>query len=102
MSYISDLADEIRGEVPEHLLPAQNADLLFLLYALVLLVKGERVGPEDVHNAWAVWMTHAGESHESLVPFRELSKATKEEDEPFVRAIKTVAVRRAAHLPDAL
>jgi hypothetical protein len=96
VSYLSDLAEEICAEVPEHLLPAQNADLLFLMYALLLLAKGPGVGPEDVHNAWAAWMTHMGERHESLVPFGELAASTKAEDEPFVEAIRRVANRRGS------
>lgn len=85
VSYIADLANEIRTEVSEQLLPADKSDLLFLLYALLLLVKDEDVGPEDVHNAWSVWMTSLGEPHESLVPFGELSHTTKAEDEPYVK-----------------
>lgn len=94
MSYISDLAGEIRAEVPEHLLPTENAELLFLMYAVLLLTKGEGVRPEDVHNAWSGWMTYLGEQHESLVPFNELPAATQSEDEPFVQAIRRVATRR--------
>jgi len=94
MSYMSDLAYEIRNEIPQRLLPAQNTDLLFLMYALLLIAKGRGVGPEDVHNAWAVWMTHTGQSHESLVPFDQLADSTKAEDLPFVEAIRRVAERR--------
>ena len=95
MSYISDLAAEIRGEVPEHLLPTENSDLLFLMYAVLLLAKGEGVRPEDVHNAWSGWMTFLGERHESLVPFNELPPGTQSEDDPFVKEIKRVAARRS-------
>jgi len=94
VSYISDVADEIRSEVPADLLPAENVDLLFLTYAVLLLAKGTDVSREDVHNAWAAWMTFKGEDHESLVPFRELSSDTRAEDDPFVQAIRRVAARR--------
>ena len=72
MSYVSELSDAIRAEAPPELLPDQDVDLLFLMYAVLLLAKGPSVDAEDVHNAWAAWMTHRGVAHESLVPFRDL------------------------------
>jgi hypothetical protein len=97
MSYVSELADEIRAEVPPELVPDQDVDLLFLMYAVLLLAKGPGVDAEDVHNAWAAWMTHRDEAHESLVPFRDLPPDTRAEDSPFVGAIRRVAARRAAN-----
>lgn len=91
MSYVSELADAIRAQVPEDLLPDEDSELLFLMYAVLLLAKRGDVTREDVHNAWAAWMTHRGEEHESLVPFNELPPATRAEDGPFVLAIKRVA-----------
>ncbi len=91
MSYVSELAEAIRAEMPEDLLPDEEADLLFLMYAVLLLAKGGDVTREDVHNSWAAWMTHRGELHESLVPFSELPPETRAEDGPFVLAIRRVA-----------
>lgn len=93
MSYVAKLADEIRAEVRDDLLPAEDADLLFLMYALLLLSKGTAVTREDVHDAWVAWMTHLGKEHESLVPFDDLPASTKAEDDPFVQAIRRVADR---------
>jgi hypothetical protein len=95
MSFIADLADEVRAEVPADLLPNRDSELLFLLYAVLLLAKGDEVTREDVHNAWSAWMAYLGESHESLVPFEALPEGTRAEDEPFVDAIRRVARRRA-------
>jgi hypothetical protein len=48
---------------------------------------------EDVHNAWVAWMLDKGETHESIVPFVELSAETQAEDSPFMVAVRTVAQR---------
>lgn len=94
MSYVEDLATEIRTEVPAEALPSEDTHELFLLYAVLLLAKGEQVTREDVHNAWAAWMVMRGDHHESIRPFLELSAETQAEDSPFVLAIRRVAARR--------
>jgi len=91
LNYIERLAQAIRHEVPADKLPEGNVDALFLFYAALLLAKGESVTPEDVHNAWAAWMTSSGVSHPSLVPFSDLPQQTRDEDGVFVRAIRAVA-----------
>jgi hypothetical protein len=93
MTYLDALADEIRGAVAADALPAEDTSSLFLIYAVLLLAKGEEVTPEDVHNAWVAWMLDRGESHESMVPFAELSAETQAEDSPFMVAVRTVARR---------
>jgi hypothetical protein len=91
VSYLDELAAQIEANVPEELLPDGDSNLLFRLYALLALAKGGRVGPEDVHNAWAVWMTERDPQHRSLKPFAELDSETRAADEPFVHAIRTAA-----------
>jgi hypothetical protein len=93
-SYIRDVAEAIRLELDPDLLPDMNADLLFLIYAVLALSKGEAVTRRDVHDAWSAWMEASGEPHASLVPFDQLDPATQDEDEPFVAAIRRVAARR--------
>ena len=51
----------------------------------------ESVTAADVHNAWAAWMASKDGDHEALVPFHELSRATIDEDQSFVAAIRAVA-----------
>ena len=94
MSYVAEMAAAIRAELPADLVPDEDTEPLFLLYALLALVKGVGVTSEDVHDAWAAWMTWRGEAHESLVPFARLSVATRAEDDPFVVAIRRVAARQ--------
>jgi hypothetical protein len=95
VTYLDNLADEIRREVPAGALPADETSDLFRLYALLLLAKGEAVTRQDVHNAWVAWMSSRGEHHESMRPFAELPQSTQAEDSPFVLAIRRVASRRA-------
>jgi hypothetical protein len=94
MTYLEILSREIRDAVPSEALPDDDTSGLFLIYAVLLLAKGEEVRREDVHNAWVVWMTGKGEQHPSMVPFSQLPPATQAEDSPFVVAVRTVARKR--------
>jgi hypothetical protein len=91
MTYLARLAERIRQAVPAEALPDEDTSGLFLIYAVLLLAKGEEVTREDVHNAWVAWMTSRGEAHEAIVPFEELPLETRGEDSPFVAAIRAVA-----------
>ncbi len=93
MNYLEALSREIRQSVPGDAPPEGDISNLFLIYAVLLLAKGEEVRREDVHNAWVAWMLSNDEQHESMVPFAELPSATQAEDSPFVAAIHTVARR---------
>lgn len=99
MTYLADIASDIRNAVPVGALPDEDTTSLFLAYAVLLLAKGESVSGEDVHNAWVAWTLSKGEDHETLVPFSELSSGTQSEDSPFVVAIRTVARRRVGTHP---
>lgn len=95
MTYLDTLAEEIRGAVAPEAVPEEDTSSLFRIYAVLLLAKGQAVTREDVHNAWVAWMLDRGESHESIVPFAMLPAETKDEDSPFVVAIRTIAQSRA-------
>jgi hypothetical protein len=88
LTYIEQLAHQIRSSTPGDLVPDDDADRLFLIYAALALAKGQDVTRRDVHNAWAAWMAAREPAHESIRPFDELDEATKNEDDPFVAAIK--------------
>jgi hypothetical protein len=64
------------------------------LYAVLARVKGRDVRPEDVHDAWVAWMQSHGRSHSSMVPFALLPQEKRDEDNPFVRAIRETAQPR--------
>jgi hypothetical protein len=93
MTYLDELAEEIRRAVPTDALPSDDTSSLFRIYAVLLLAKGEAVTRGDVHNAWVAWMLDKGETHKSIVPFEKLPTETQGEDSPFVIAVRTVARR---------
>jgi len=93
MNYISEIAERIRRELPQEVLPEGDTDLLFLMYAVLALAVGEEVRAEDVHDTWSAWMTYRDPSHKSIRPFAELDREVKKTDQPFVEAIRTVASR---------
>jgi hypothetical protein len=93
LSYISDVADQIRQEVPPDTLPEDGIDELFLIYAVLTLTVGEGVQPRHVHDAWSAWMTGRDPTHSSVKPFEDLDAHTKMEDQPYVEAIRKVASR---------
>lgn len=94
MNYLDALADAIRREVPESALPNGDTADLFRLYAVLTLVKGAAVTREDVHNAWAAWMSADDPTHEAIKPYDELVENVQREDQVYVEAIRTVASRR--------
>ena len=93
MNYIEEIADEIAMEMGEPA-PGQNRRDLFVLYALLALVKGQVVTKRNVHDAWVVWMDLQGEHfHHAMVPFDKLSAEAQASDEPYVEAIRRAAAR---------
>ncbi len=99
MTYLHNLADAIRSQVPEHLVPP-DSDSLFVIYAVLARAKPDGVTAQDVHDAWVAWMAGRGESHASMVPFEELPADVKAEDTPFVDAINAVQRRLRTHHAD--
>jgi hypothetical protein len=95
MNYLAKLAEEIRQEVSSDLLPEQDPDLLFLIYAVLARAKGVQVETTDVHDAWTAWMTYQRGEHPSMREFTELPARVQVQDLPFLRAIHRVAERRA-------
>ncbi|RIK04229.1 MAG: hypothetical protein DCC48_14155 [Acidobacteria bacterium] len=96
MTYLSDVADEIKRELPPDVVPSEDAGDLMLLYAVLCLAVGHAVTAENVHDAWTAWMTARGQEHDSMVPFGDLAPDVQLEDEPFVLAIRRVADRLGA------
>jgi hypothetical protein len=96
VTYLEELAEDIRAAVPEGALPDVDTGDLFLTYAVLLLAKGEQVSIDDVHNAWVGWMVARGERHGAMVPLEELAPETQAKDLPFAVAIRRVAQELAA------
>jgi hypothetical protein len=91
VNYLDELAERIKANVPSDALPEGDTRPLFLHYAVLALAKGEQVTSRDVHNAWAAFMAQKGATHQSLVPFEELDSVTRDEDTPYVLAIREAA-----------
>ena len=94
MNYVDELAKAIRGAVPPDLLPDGDTSVLFRLYAVLAMAKGEGVVLEDVHDAWSAWMSEQNRGHPSLKPLAELPTDVRRSDEPYLNAIRAVARER--------
>lgn len=92
MNYLLEIANRIRAAVPRSLVP-ENAEELFLLYAVLARSRRIETSAEDVHDAWTAWMLIRGEEHPSMVSFRDLPPEVQAEDEPFAAAIRKIASR---------
>lgn len=99
MSYVDELAHAIERELPSSLIPDGETDSLFRVYAVLALIKGADVTPENVHDAWSAWMSDRDPRHRALRPFSELDAETQRTDEPYVDAIRKVAARRPQAVP---
>ena len=91
MSYVDELAEAIRRLIPRELVPEGDVSMLFRIYAVLALAKGEQVRLEDVHDAWAAWMSGQDLAHRSLKPLRELPPEIQLADRPYLDAIRMVA-----------
>lgn len=74
--------------------PPPDSDFLFVLYAVLMRVKGIEVTLSDVHDAWAAWMSQTTPAHRALVPFDDLGPNVQDEDVPYLEAIRAVAKSR--------
>jgi hypothetical protein len=92
LNYIDDIAQRIKREVPSDFLPEGDTDLLFRMYAVLVLSLGEETDVANVHDAWSAWMSQSDPGHESIEPFDKLSEDVRAQDEPFAEAIRKVAV----------
>ena len=83
----------MRAASPPSALPEADADALFRLYAVLVLVKGEETQAADVHDVWAAWKSERDPDDPDIRPFEELDTPTQAADEPFAAAIRAVAAR---------
>jgi hypothetical protein len=92
MNYLVEIANQIRAAIPDTLVP-EDADELFLTYAVLARSRGTETTAENVHDAWTAWMASRREHHDSMVPFADLPASVQREDEPFAEAIRRVAAK---------
>lgn len=91
MTYLDATAQRIRQALPPAAIPAQDGEVLLLLYALLAHVKGQRTTARDVHDAWTAWRRIRGSVHPAMVPYADLPPKVRVTDREFA-----VAIRRAA------
>lgn len=104
MTYLDDIAKKIRQTLrPDGSPIPENQTLLYHLYALMVLSKGERCTSEDVHDAWAVWALQSRPGDPFLVPFSELPEEVQRLDDKYAAAIcrtaKELNARKTAKCP---
>jgi hypothetical protein len=97
LNYIDALADAIREQVPPDLVPDGDTTVLFRIYALLALVRGDGVQCEDVHDAWSAWISASDPGHPSVVAYADLTPDVQAADAPYAEAIRAVARRRGLH-----
>jgi hypothetical protein len=97
--YLDEIAKAIRSRVPSDRMPDENATDLFLIYASLVRAKGTDITDSDIHDAWAAWMAKRDPTHESLVPFDQLSPEIQSEDAPFGTAARSAAAEFRRTLP---
>jgi hypothetical protein len=91
MSYLDADAELIQRCLPEGTGVPGGSEDLFVLYAVLMRVKGEATEAADVHDAWSAWMSRSEPDHESIRPFDQLSPTVQAEDAPFLTAIRRAA-----------
>lgn len=91
MTYLDDIAGELRRAVPADAMPEEDTERLFRIYAVLVQAKGEHTTASDVHDAWSAWMAEINPQHRSLKPFAQLDREVQDGDVPFLEAIHRVA-----------
>jgi hypothetical protein len=94
MTYLDVDADLIRSYLPAGTGVPPDSDFLFVLYAVLMRAKGADTQASDVHDAWSAWMAMVDPTHDSIRPFEDLPASVREEDAPFLTAIRRAAQAR--------
>lgn len=87
MNYIETTKEELDFDLDM----GDDYDGLLEMYALLVLLKGNRCTNEDVHDAWSVWQNRTMPEHRSLIPFDELTKEVQDLDSKYRDAIIKVS-----------
>jgi hypothetical protein len=95
MMYLDEIARQIAAELDSGQLPDEgDVDRLLRAYAVLVCSKGNEATLQDVHDTWAAWMAEIDPRHPALRPYGELDQETRNEDAPFLNAVRVVAARR--------
>jgi len=83
MNYIEQIAESLREK--------DITDGYEYQYALLVLVKGDKVTNSDVHDAWSLLENQTNPEHPSLIPYSKLTEEKKAKDQHFRNIIQEVA-----------
>jgi hypothetical protein len=97
-TYIDRIAASVYAELHDGRPLPHDLRELYLGYAVLVLVAGDRADLQDVHDVWAAWAARHEPGNPALRPFAELSAEVQGRDAPFRDAIRRVA-RARARLP---
>lgn len=93
MTYVERIAERVyfrcreEGDKTWAKLPRYQ-QLLYRMYALLVLTKGMDTTNEHVHDAWSVWETQVGLPwRRSIVPYDQLPPEVQEMDTRYTEAI---------------
>jgi hypothetical protein len=88
MNYIDAGAAAIESHVDPRLIPTGDSRDLFRGYSALMYSTRGDVSARDVHNVWAAWAASKSPESAAIRPYEELDDATRNEDEPYVEAIR--------------
>lgn len=94
MTYLDADAELIRSYLPEGTDVPEDSHSLFVLYAVLMRAKGHATQASDVHDAWSAWMARMDPTHDSIRPYGDLPASVRDEDAPFLTAIRQAAQTR--------
>ena len=81
MNYIERDAELIRQQIPDGTEIPAHSEALFRAYAVLMRAKGANTRCEDVHDAWAAWISETDPDHEAARPFDQLEAARVKQQE---------------------
>ena len=85
---MSNYIEKVRADLAKRI---DVEPALLDLYTLLVFTRGTYVTWEDVHDAWAIWRNATQPTHQSIVPFDDLSKRVQAMDQEYADAIKATA-----------
>jgi hypothetical protein len=91
-NYIELIARSIGVRCGLSLSNGRDEARLLHIYALLVLTVGPRVTAEHVHDAWSAWRCETRPDHPSLIPFEKLTPEVQKLDDPYVDAIRWIAL----------
>ena len=97
MTYIDEAGLQVRQVLRPGVPIPPEQKLLYQLYGLLMLTRGEDCTSKDVHDAWAVWAAQSRSDDPFLIPFEELPEEVQKLDNRYAAAIRMAAKQNKIH-----